>query len=96
MFIIVCYDVETITKEGRARLKKVAKTCESHGQRVQKSVFECQLEPAHYLQFEAKLSKIINSKTDNLRIYSLDAISVSKIKQFGVSNILDFEEPIIL
>ncbi|EKO85511.1 CRISPR-associated endoribonuclease Cas2 [Leptospira interrogans serovar Grippotyphosa str. 2006006986] len=96
MFIIVRYHVKTITQEGRARLRKVAKTCESHGPRVQKSVFECQLEPAHYLQFEAKLSKIINSKTDNLRIYSLDAISVSKIKQFGVSNILDFEEPIIL
>ena len=44
MLIIVTYDVSTETKEGRRRLRRVAKVCESMGQRVQKSVFECQVD----------------------------------------------------
>ena len=40
MLVIVCYDVCTETREGRRRLRRVAKVCESTGQRVQKSVFE--------------------------------------------------------
>ncbi|MGH8042248.1 MAG: CRISPR-associated endonuclease Cas2, partial [Rudaea sp.] len=50
MLVIVCYDVSTETREGRRRLRRVAKACESVGQRVQKSVFECRVEQ---LQFEA-------------------------------------------
>ena len=41
MLIIVTYDVSTETAAGRKRLRRVAKVCESTGQRVQKSVFEC-------------------------------------------------------
>ena len=36
MMIIVGYDVSTETKEGRRRLRRVAKVCEGTGQRVQK------------------------------------------------------------
>ena len=43
MLVIVCYDVSTETKPGRRRLRRVAKVCERTGQRVQKSVFECQV-----------------------------------------------------
>ena len=43
MLVIVCYDVNTETSAGRRRLRRVAKVCESTGQRVQKSVFECQV-----------------------------------------------------
>jgi hypothetical protein len=46
MLVLVCYDVNTETKAGRRRLRRVARVCESTGQRVQKSVFECQLDVA--------------------------------------------------
>ncbi|MCB1144627.1 MAG: CRISPR-associated endonuclease Cas2 [Leptospiraceae bacterium] len=95
MFVLVCYDVETITKAGQRRLRKVAKTCESHGQRVQKSLFECKLEKSDYLLFENKLLKIIDLKTDSLRIYLLDQDNVEKIKNFGNANVIDFEDPIV-
>ncbi len=95
MFVLICYDVETLTKEGRRRLRKVAKCCESHGQRVQKSLFECKLEKANYLEFENRLLKIIDQKKDSLRIYLLDEDNVKKIKNFGISEPMDFEEPII-
>lgn len=96
MFILVCYDVETLTKEGKRRLRKVAKHCESYGQRVQHSVFECKMEKATYLTFENKIVSIINQKTDSLRIYILDEDSIRKIKNFGVATIIDYEEPLIL
>lgn len=35
MLVLVCYDVNTETKSGRRRLRRVAKLCESTGQRVQ-------------------------------------------------------------
>jgi CRISPR-associated protein Cas2 len=31
MLVIVCYDVNTETREGRRRLRRVAKTCERIG-----------------------------------------------------------------
>jgi CRISPR-associated protein Cas2 len=96
MFILVCYDVETLTKEGKRRLRKVAKHCESYGQRVQHSIFECKMDKALYLTFENKIVSIINQKTDSLRIYILDEDSIRKIKNFGIANIIDYEEPLIL
>jgi CRISPR-associated protein Cas2 len=96
MFVLVCYDVETITPHGRRRLRKVAKTCESHGQRVQKSLFECKMEKSKYLEFENKLLKIIDVKTDSLRIYLLDVNYVQKIKNYGISEQINYEEPLIL
>ena len=95
MFILVCYDVETVSKEGKRRLRRMAKVCESHGQRVQKSLFECRMEKAKYLEFENKLKKIIDLKSDSLRIYILDEVSAQRIKVFGISEVIDFEEPLI-
>jgi CRISPR-associated protein Cas2 len=96
MFFLVCYDVETVTKEGRRRLRRVAKVCESHGQRAQKSVFECRMDLSLYLQFEERLRSIIDTESDSLRIYQIDEDSVRKIKQFGQTRLRDFEEPQII
>ena len=96
MFVLVCYDVETVTKEGRKRLRKVAKLCESHGQRAQKSVFECRMEYSLFLQFEDQLLSIIDTKVDNLRIYQIDENAIQKIRSYGVNNLADFEEPQII
>lgn len=71
MLVIVCYDVNTETREGRRRLRRVAKTCEGRGQRVQKSVFECRLELADMEDLERRLLAIIDLKTDCLRLYRL-------------------------
>ena len=53
MLVIVCYDVSTETREGRRRLRRVAKVCEGTGQRVQKSVFECQVTLMHSTNWNA-------------------------------------------
>ena len=55
MLVIVCYDVSTETKEGRRRLRQVARACERVGQRVQMSVFECQVDAMKFEDLERKL-----------------------------------------
>lgn len=46
MYILVTYDVDTTGKSGQKRLRQVAKACMDYGQRVQNSVFECELTEA--------------------------------------------------
>ena len=96
MLILVCYDVNTETKLGRRRLRQVAKLCESHGQRAQKSVFECNLTEVLYIQFESRLLGIIDEEEDNLRFYFIDEGSKKKTKIFGVDKVVDFEKNMVL
>ena len=60
MLVLVTYDVNTETAAGRKRLRKVAKACVNHGQRVQNSVFECLLDAAQYAMFKAQLTALID------------------------------------
>ena len=55
MMVLIAYDVETQSEDGKRRLRQVAKLCQNHGQRVQYSVFECLLEPAQWVELRAKL-----------------------------------------
>ena len=48
MYVLVTYDVETVSPQGTRRLRRVAKICVKYGQRVQNSVFECSLDPAQF------------------------------------------------
>ena len=75
MLVIVCYDVNTETREGRRRLRRVAKICEGRGQRVQKSVFECQVDRAQFEALERSLVEEIKVDEDNLRFYRICARS---------------------
>ncbi len=65
--VLVTYDMDTTTKAGRSRLRKVAQVCKNFGQRVQFSVFELSVSLAQLESFEAKLLEIINP--NNLVLY---------------------------
>lgn len=69
--VLITYDVNTTTKEGRTRLRKVAKVCVNYGQRVQNSVFECLVSPAQYVALKHELNSIIHEEKDSLRFYNL-------------------------
>lgn len=96
MLIIVTYDVSTETPEGRRRLRRVAKVCERVGQRVQKSVFECQVDQMRYEALERDLLAEIDLEQDNLRFYRLTEPHELRIKQYGVFRSLDFEGPLLV
>ena len=71
MWVLITYDVKTETREGRRRLRHVAKTCEGSGVRVQYSVFECQVDDATWAQVRGTLLDIIHTGEDSLRFYFL-------------------------
>lgn len=96
MLIIVCYDVNTESKEGRRRLRRVAKVCESTGQRVQKSVFECQVTLAEYEGLERRLLAEINLNQDCLRLYCMPDTRGAEVKEYGYFKATDFEGPLVL
>jgi CRISPR-associated protein Cas2 len=93
--VIVTYDVSTETAAGRKRLRRVAKVCESVGQRVQKSVFECQVNLMQYEELERRLLAEINEKEDSLRLYRLTEPVDLHIKEHGNFRSIDFEGPLV-
>ena len=96
MLILVSYDVSTETRAGRKRLRRVAKTCQSYGQRVQKSVFECQVNLAQYEELERQLLAEINKEEDNLRLYRLTEPLDKNIKEYGKFRATNFEGPLVV
>ena len=96
MLAIICYDVNTETREGRKRLRRVAKACESTGQRVQKSVFECQVNLQQLEALERRLLAEIDLQLDCLRIYRLPDVRGSEVREFGHFRATDFEGPLVL
>lgn len=71
MELLVAYDIATTTTSGQLRLRKVAQICQSYGQRVQYSVFECVVNAAQAELLRRDLLDAINPKTDSIRIYRL-------------------------
>jgi len=96
MMVLVTYDVETQSEAGKRRLRKVAKLCQNHGQRVQFSVFECLLEPALWVELRAKLLATINPATDSLRFYFLGSNWQGRVEHSGAKPGYDPEGPLIL
>jgi CRISPR-associated protein Cas2 len=96
MLVLVCYDVNTETKAGRRRLRRVAKVCESVGQRVQKSVFECQVTLAEFEDLERRLLAEFNGQEDCLRLYRLPSSRGAEVREHGTFKAVDFEGPLVL
>ena len=95
MLVLITYDVNTHTADGRKRLRKVAKQCINYGQRVQNSVFECQIDAVKYRQIKATLEEIIDKNTDSLRFYNLGDKYKSKVEHVGAKPSFDVTETLI-
>ncbi len=91
MLVLITYDVNTETAAGRRRLRKVEKECVNYGQRVQNSVFECDLDAAKFEMVKHKLEQLIDPQTDSLRMYNLGNHYAPKITHFGVKAAYDPE-----
>ncbi len=96
MLLIVCYDVNTETRAGQRRLRRVAKACEGMGQRVQKSVFEFRIDVAQMEALERKLLGIIDTATDNLRLYRMSDGRGCEVREHGEFKATDFDAPLVL
>lgn len=96
MFVLVTYDVSTATANGPKRLNRVAKACLDYGQRVQNSVFECQVDPARFAQMKARLIDIIEPEHDSLRFYMLGKNWRRRVEHIGAKPGEDLEGPLII
>jgi len=91
MLILISYDVKTENAAGRRRLRKVAKECVNYGQRVQNSVFECNLDAAKFEIVKHRLIELIDPKEDSLRFYNLGNNYKARIMHFGAKETYDAE-----
>ncbi|CAM5611228.1 CRISPR-associated endonuclease Cas2 [Streptomyces diastaticus] len=85
MELLLTYDVDTTTPEGRRRLRRVAKLCEGHGIRVQKSVFEIITDDQTLLQLTYDIEDLINTETDSVRIYRLPPSGTETVQTLGAA-----------
>lgn len=91
MLVVVTYDVDTRTHAGERRLRRVAKICRDYGQRVQCSVFECDVDSATLLLLMNKLLEEINPSEDSLRFYNLGNHYNNKVQAYGAKRSYDPE-----
>ncbi len=96
MLYIISYDVSTVDKAGRTRLRRVAKICENYGQRVQNSVFECEMRYETFLQLRHQLEQEMELEQDSLRIYPLGKSGRDHAIHLGIKPVFDMTGPLIL
>jgi CRISPR-associated protein Cas2 len=96
MMVLVTYDVETQSPGGARRLRRVAKTCEGRGQRVQLSVFEMDVTPAEWIEVRARLEREIDPARDSLRFYFLGSHWKRRVEHIGAKQNLDLAGPLFL
>ena len=96
MLILLTYDVSTETPAGRKRLNKVAKKCVAKGQRVQNSVFECNLDWSQFVALQNELRSIINPEEDSLRFYNLGNSYENKVVHIGAKPSIPIEGELIV
>ena len=89
MLMLVTYDVNTQDPVGRKRLRRVAKACQDFGQRVQDSVFECEVDPAQWAALRARLLAEIDPEKDSLRFYRLGADGKRRTEHVGAKQPTD-------
>lgn len=96
MMILITYDVDTTTREGRKRLRQVAKECVNYGRRVQNSVFECLLSDAQFCILKSNLESIISTSQDSIRFYFLGKNWNKKIENIGKSTTFAIDSELII
>ncbi|MDI6757919.1 MAG: CRISPR-associated endonuclease Cas2 [Endomicrobiia bacterium] len=96
MMVLISYDVATCELGGQRRLRRVAKTCQDYGKRVQYSVFECEMEPAMWTFLRAKLIKEVDEEKDSLRFYFLGSNWKRRVEHIGAKKPIEFDEPLIV
>ena len=95
MLMLVTYDVATGDADGRRRLRRVARLCQDYGQRVQYSVFECQVDAAQWTILRTQLISEIDETVDSLRFYRLGTNWRGRVEHVGAKAAYDPEGALV-
>lgn len=96
MYILVTYDVDTINEIGQRRLRRVARICKDYGQRVQNSVFECEVTEAQYVKLKDALSAVMDKSLDSIRFYHLNKNENRRVVTIGKETSYNVNDALIL
>lgn len=96
MLVLISYDVEVSSPGGARRLRRIARACKDYGQRVQFSVFECEVAPDQWVLLRARLVAEMDVARDSLRFYLLGAAGHRRVEHIGAKPAVDLEGPLIL
>ena len=96
MLVLVTYDVNTVDASGKRRLRQVAKKCVAYGQRVQNSVFECNVDASQFKRLQSDLKELIDPQTDSLRFYTLGNNYQGKVEHIGVKQSYAAEDVLLI
>jgi CRISPR-associated protein Cas2 len=86
MYVLVSYDIV----EDKTR-NKVMKHLKNFGNRIQLSVFECDLDDGHYHRMKMGVEKLIDKKEDRVRYYKLCKGCVQRVVISGWGEIREDE-----
>jgi len=96
VFVLVTYDVNTETPEGRRRLRMVARICTNYGTRVQNSVFECVVDSVQLMEMKTRIDEVIDPAIDSVRYYNLGKHGRDHVDHVGIKPGLNVEDVLIL
>lgn len=96
MYILITYDVDTVSETGQKRLRQVAKACKDYGQRVQNSVFECEVTEAQFVTLKRRIVAIMDIQLDSIRFYFLSSKSHGRVMSLGKVASYDVSDAIII
>jgi CRISPR-associated protein Cas2 len=90
-YVVVSYDIA-----DTRRRSKVARVLKAHGERVQKSVFDCLLDDRRLLELQAKLKLLIDENVDSVRYYRLCSRCEGSIDVQGFGTVQEDEDIILV
>lgn len=96
MYILITYDVDTISEMGQKRLRQVARICKDYGQRVQNSVFECEVTEVQYVKLKDALSAVMEKSLDSIRFYHLNKNENRRVETIGRETSYNVNDALIL
>ena len=96
MLILISYDVETKTLEGKKRLRKISRICLKYGMRVQNSVFECHVNASQKILLTQEITNAADLNCDSIRIYELGNRYKGRVEHYGVKSIDDVKSDVII
>lgn len=77
------------------RLRRVARTCEDFGVRMQKSVFECDLDPAYFKLLWDALAELVVEDEDFIGVYTLCSACRERVQTMGRMGRPDLDSALI-
>jgi CRISPR-associated protein Cas2 len=96
VLVLISYDVEVTSPGGARRLRRIARACRDYGQRVQFSVFECEVAPDQWVLLKARLVGEMDPVRDSLRFYFLGSGGRRRVEHVGAKPAVDLDDPLIV